>query len=230
MAETVMVLASHPDDAELGMGGTIAALSLAGHRVVIVDLTDGEPTPFGTPEIRKAETNAASAILGVRERITLDIKNRELFDSVDNRKRVAAIIREYKPAVLFAHYWEDAHPDHVQASLLSDAARFYSKLVKTDLPHEPHLPRRVFYFFGIHLRPKVTPSFVFDISATFDAKIAAVRAYDSQFTKNPSNLAVFDRLLAEGGYWGSQINRRYGEAFVSREQLRIYDTEHLLNA
>jgi LmbE family N-acetylglucosaminyl deacetylase len=76
----------------------------------------------------------------------------------------------------------------------------------------------------------VTPSFVFDISATFDAKIAAVRAYDSQFTKNPSNLAVFDRLLAEGGYWGSQINRRYGEAFVSREQLRIYDTEHLLNA
>ncbi|NDC37942.1 MAG: bacillithiol biosynthesis deacetylase BshB1, partial [Proteobacteria bacterium] len=126
MGKTVIVLASHPDDAELGMGGTIAALCAAGHTVILVDLTDGEPTPHGTPQLRQVESQRAAGILKVSERITLDIKNREIFDTVANREKVATILRRYKPELVCTHYWEDSHPDHVAASALSDAARFYA--------------------------------------------------------------------------------------------------------
>jgi LmbE family N-acetylglucosaminyl deacetylase len=133
MEHIVLVVAPHQDDAEIGMGGTIIALRNRGVRVVILDLSDGEPTPFGSVEIRAKETSAASKILGVQERILLGLKNRELFDTVEARKQVAEVIREVRPTVVCAPYWEDAHPDHVQASALVDAARFYSKFVKTDL-------------------------------------------------------------------------------------------------
>lgn len=229
MAKTVMILASHPDDAELGMGGTIAALSADGYKVVVVDLTDGEPTPHGTADIRRAEAIAAGKILNLSERITLDIKNREVSDSIENRKKVATLIRLYRPEILFAHYWEDAHPDHVQAATLSDAARFYAKLVKTDLPHLPHFPRRVLYYFSIHLRPKVSPSFVFDISQHLHTKLAAVTTFQSQFGSHTSNDSVLERLRVDAAYWGAHIGVQYGEPFVTREHLAIRSTSGLFD-
>src|SRR3954468_11178655 len=159
-----LVIAPHPDDAELGVAGTIALLLAGGARVGVLDLTDGEPTPFGSPEIRRRETEAATAVLGLTWRGSLGLPNRRLEADLDARARLAGVIRQTRPRVLFAPYWEDAHPDHVAASALVDAARFWAKLTKSDLPGEPHYPHGVLYYLSIHLRAVPRPSFVVDIS------------------------------------------------------------------
>ena len=221
MEHIALVIAPHPDDAEIAMGGTIAALISQGVRIVVLDLTDGEPTPFGSPEIRARETREASQVLGIVERRTLGIKNREIFDTVDNRNAIAAVIREVRPTLLFAPYWEDAHPDHVQASALVDAARFYSKFVKSEIPHEPWYPKKQLYFFSTHLKVRVVPSFIFDISPFIEQKIAALNAYRSQFHDNTKNIGRISEIRREALYWGDQIGVAAGEPFVSREALRL---------
>jgi bacillithiol biosynthesis deacetylase BshB1 len=223
LTDTVMVVAPHQDDAEIGMGGTIVALIEQGVRVVVVDLSDGEPTPYGSPEIRAVETKRASEIMGVSDRRLLGLKNREIFDTVDNRKLLAQVIREVKPGVVFAPYWEDAHPDHTQSSALVDGARFYAKLVKSDLKGEPWYPKRQLYFFSTHLRTRAEPSFVFDISAYVDRKMESIRAYHSQFVAHVENSKRLDLIRNEALYWGSQVGVKAGEPFLSRE-LRAVST------
>ena len=105
----ILVVAPHPDDAELAMGGTIAKLVANGHGVTVCDLTDGEPTPFGSREIRARETEAATAVLGVR-RINAGLVNREVRDDLASRRVVATIIRAEQPDVVFSPYPRDAHP------------------------------------------------------------------------------------------------------------------------
>ncbi|MCO6430432.1 MAG: bacillithiol biosynthesis deacetylase BshB1 [Deltaproteobacteria bacterium] len=229
MSADALLIGAHPDDIEIGMGGTAAALAKAGYSIVMVDLTDGEPTPFGTPEIRARESAAAAEIIGAKKRITLPNTNRELFDSVDTRKQVAALIREYKPALLFVPYWDDAHPDHLQAHNLSIGARFYSKFVKSDLPFEPHLPRRVFYYFSVHFRLNYTPSFLFDVSDTIEAKFASLAAYQSQFVTNKANSRFIEELRTENAYWGNRIGTSYAEPFVVKEQLRVTNAKTLID-
>jgi bacillithiol biosynthesis deacetylase BshB1 len=221
MEDIALVVAPHQDDAEIGMGGTICALLSQGMRVVILDLSDGEPTPAGSPEIRAVETKKASSILGVKERILLGLPNREIFDTVPYRKRVAEVMREIRPTVVFSPYWEDAHPDHVNASSLVDAARFYAKFVKTDLAHQPWYPRKQLYFFSTHLRVQIQPSFIFDITGFLETKIAAIQAFDSQFGSATANVQRIETIRNEALYWGSQIGTQAGEPFVCRENLRI---------
>src|SRR5499427_7180434 len=154
-----LVIAPHPDDAELGVGGTILLLKAQGNRVGVLDLTDGEPTPHGSLEIRRRETEAATAILGLDWRGNLGLPNRSLEADLESRHRLAGMIRQLRPRTMLAPYWEDAHPDHVAASALVDAARFWAKLAKTDLPGEPHYPPRIVYYFSVHLRLHPRPSF-----------------------------------------------------------------------
>lgn len=132
----VLIFAPHPDDAELAMGGTIAKLIANGHAVTVCDLTDGEPTPFGSREIRARETAAATAVLGVR-RLNAGLVNRELRDDLASRRVLAGIIRAEQPEVVFSPYPRDAHPDHIAATALVRDARFEAKYVKTDLPGAP---------------------------------------------------------------------------------------------
>ena len=172
----ILALGPHPDDVEIGMGGTVLALRAAGHAVTLCDLTNGEPTPIGTPERRAREAAAAASLLGVR-RVTLEFPNRYLQDTVEARNRVAEVIRDVRPDLLFVPYWEDAHPDHIAAAALGEAARFYAKLTKTTIAGEPHYPRRVIHFLSTHYRLHVRPSFIIDISAHIDTKMAAVSAY-----------------------------------------------------
>ena len=122
-----LVIAPHPDDAELGMGGTIALMLSQGLSVGILDLTDGEPTPFGSVEIRARETAAATAALGVRWRENLGLPNRRLRATLAARGALAGVIRRVRPRWLFAPHWVDAHPDHVAATRLVEAARFWAK-------------------------------------------------------------------------------------------------------
>jgi bacillithiol biosynthesis deacetylase BshB1 len=229
MEPLVMVIAPHQDDAEIGMGGTIAALRRECARIVIVDLSDGEPTPHGSSEIRARETKAASQILKVDERELLGLRNREIMDSVESRNKLAACIRKYRPTIIFGPHWDDVHPDHVQASALVDAARFYAKFVKTDLPYEPwHAPTQ-FYFFSTHMKVRVEPSFVYDISQTLEAKMAAIRAFESQFVVNAKNSEKLTEIETEARYWGHQIGVEAGEPFVSRENIRVEGVTQLFS-
>src|SRR5881227_992575 len=218
-----LVVAPHPDDAELGVGGTIPLLLAEGARVGVLDLTDGEPTPFGSPEIRRRETEAATAVLGLSWRDNLGLVNRRLEANLEARARLAGAIRETRPRVLFAPYWEDAHPDHVAASALVDAARFWSKLTKTNLPGEPHYPERIIYYFSVHLRLHPKPSFVLDITPHIDAKMKALACYESQFiTGRPTATPTFlDDLRDRARYWGWAIGTGYGEPFVCREDIGL---------
>ncbi|RIL04461.1 MAG: bacillithiol biosynthesis deacetylase BshB1, partial [Proteobacteria bacterium] len=208
---------------------TIAALTAAGKVVVVVDLTDGEPTPQGSKEIRKQETEQANEILQISERYNLDLKNREVFDTVENRKKLAAIIREVRPKLLCIPYWEDGHPDHIQSCALGEAARFYAKLVKSDLPHAPHYPRKILHYFCTHIRPKIQPSFVFDITAQIDRKMRAIEAYRSQFIINQANSKVLEWVRTESAHWGFQIGVEFGEPFIGREHIRIPSPDAFLN-
>ena len=226
---SVMVIAPHPDDAELGMGGTIAALSAKGVEVTLLDLTNGEPTPFGTPEKRAKEAEEARAILGATRRVLLDIPNRALFDSEENRRKVAGVIREFRPTLLFVPYWEDAHPDHWQACQLGEASRFWAKLTKADLPHDPHYPMKVIHFFSTHIRVKAEPSFVYDTSSFQETKEKAIRAYESQFITNEKNQVVFDHVENENRYWGRRTGTQYGEPFLCREAIKIGTPDSLLS-
>ena len=112
----ILVVAPHPDDAELGMGGAILKFLAAGLRVGVLDLTDGEPTPHGSVEIRARETAAASALLGLCWRDNLGLPNRSLEPTLAARAMLASIIRQTRPRWLFAPYWIDAHPDHLAAT------------------------------------------------------------------------------------------------------------------
>src|SRR5262249_43236946 len=172
-----LVIAPHPDDAELGAGGAILSLKAQGASVGILDLTDGEPTPHGSPEIRRRETEAASAILGIDWRANLGLVNRSVSADLESRRQLAIVLRQVRPRILLAPYWEDAHPDHVAASALVDAARFWAKLTKTDLPGAPHYPQRIVYYLSVHLRLHPRPSFVLDISPYLDGKMRALNGY-----------------------------------------------------
>ncbi len=225
-----LIIAPHPDDAELGAGGAILLLKAQGASVGILDLTDGEPTPHGSPEIRKQETEAASAVLGIDWRGNLGLPNRSLVADLEARRRLAGMLRQLRPRRLFAPYWEDAHPDHVAASSLVDAARFWAKLSKTDMPDEPHYPERVIYYFSVHLRIHPRPSFVLDITPHIDAKMRAIACYRSQFIEGrPTTPPTFlDDLRDRARYWGCSIGAGYAEPFVCREEIGLRSPARLV--
>lgn len=218
-----LVIAPHPDDAELAVGGAILQLKAQGFRVGVLDLTNGEPTPHGSPEIRMQETAAATAILGLDWRGNLGLPNRSLTADLEARARLAGMLRQLRPRWLFAPYWEDAHPDHVAASALVDAARFWAKLTKTDMPGTPHYPHRIIYYFSVHLRLHPKPSFILDITPHIDAKMQALACYRSQFIEGrPTAPPTFlDELRERSRYWGWAIGAGYGEPFVQREELGL---------
>src|SRR6266550_6175776 len=177
---SIVVVGPHPDDQELGMGGTVARLASQGHAVHLIDMTNGEPTPFGSIETRARESAAAAKVLG-GERTLLGLKNREVVHDIPSRHKVAAVIRQHKADWLFVPYPLDAHPDHVAVTRIAEDARFDAKLTKTDIPGEPCYPKRIIYYFCTHLRMNFTPNFCIDVSDTIDRKIESVRQYQSQF-------------------------------------------------
>ncbi|NCY02395.1 MAG: bacillithiol biosynthesis deacetylase BshB1 [Planctomycetia bacterium] len=216
-----LVVAPHPDDAELGMGGTIALMLSQGLRVGVLDLTDGEPTPRGSPEMRARETAAATAALGLPWRENLGLPNRRLRATLAARAALAGVIRRVRPRWLFAPFWIDAHPDHVAATRLVEAARFWAKLTKCDLPGSPWHPERIYHYWCVHLRIVRQPAFVVDVSATWQAKQASLACYKSQFDADAPRPTVLDRVEATGRWWGATIGTLHGEAFFCREPVAL---------
>ncbi len=200
----VLAVGAHPDDIEIACGGTLARLVEQGYRVGIVDLTDGEPTPGSTgPEMRLAEARRAADVLGVAQRTTLALPNRRLFDSFEARVALAVEIRRHRPRLVIGLGGKTpaASPDHYQASLIIEAAVFYSKLTKWDehfggLP--PYtVPHRLECFLAFHmLSPVDRGAMVVDISDTLEKKIAAIACYASQFPPTKAQSLVHFRAVA----------------------------------
>ncbi len=226
----ILAIAPHPDDAELGMAGAILKFKAEGLSVGVLDLTDGEPTPHGSPEIRARETAAASEILALDWRENLGLPNRTLQPTLEARGKLAATIRRVRPRWIFAPYWIDAHPDHVAATELVEAARFWAKLTKSDVPGEPHYPERIFNYYCVHLKAVPQPAFVLDISDHWAGKLAAIRCYESQFIAGRSRQSptLIDALRDEAAYWGKSIGVKFGEPFASREQIGLSSMERLV--
>ena len=228
----VLVVAPHPDDAEISVGGMLIQAVRAGLRVGIVELTDGEPTPNGTIENRRRETAEATSVLGIAWRTNLGLPNRELQNDIESRRRLAEVLRLTRPQLVVAPYWEDAHPDHVAASALVDAARFWSKLSRTDLRGDPWWPPEIYYFWSIHLRIHPSPAFVLDISDAIDDKMRAVRCYQSQLVSGRSAEfpTMLDDIRDRARYWGWSIGTAYAEPFASREAFAVREIRSLFNA
>ncbi len=226
----VLVIAPHPDDAELGMGGAILRMLSRGTRIGILDLTDGEPTPHGSPEIRARETQAATRVLGIQWRSNLGLPNRSLEPTLEARALLAGVIRTTQPKWLFAPYWIDAHPDHVAATRLVNDARFWAKLSKTDLPGEPHHPQRIYNYYCVHLKTHPQPAFVLDISDLWEKKIEAIKCFQSQFVlgREAASPSFLEQLQFEAAWWGKSIGVKYGEPFHSREPIGLTGWDNLI--
>ena len=225
-----LVVAPHPDDAELGMGGSFVRLIQQGWKVGILDLTDGEPTPMGSRERRAGETAAANAALGNPWRANLGLPNRSLEASLLNRRALAAVFRQVRPRLIFAPYWEDAHPDHTAATKLVEDARFWSKLSKSDIAGKPFHPARILYYFSVHLRIVERADVVMDISDQVDAKVAALHCFRSQLVENQpeGQPGVIDRVCDRTRYWGQLAGVRHAEPFASREPIGLRGLDQLL--
>ena len=226
----VVVVGPHPDDQELAMGGTIAMLVAGGHRVTLVDVTTGEPTPFGSEEVRAKEAAAAAKVLGV-ERVLVGLKNREVEHSVESRHRLAAAYRALRPDLLFVPYGSDAHPDHVAVTRIAEDARFDAKLTKSGIAGEPWYCKRVLYYFCTHLRIQFPASFCVDVTAHWQKKIEAINCYPSQFYvgRNRADCGAVVRYVETiGRYFGGTINREYAEPFYAKEMMGLESLEELV--
>jgi bacillithiol biosynthesis deacetylase BshB1 len=219
----ILIVAPHPDDAELGMAGAILRFRAEGLRVGVLDLTTGEPTPHGSLEIRARETAQATAILDLSWRGNLQLINRSVEPTLEARRQLAGTFRQLRPRWIFAPYWVDSHPDHVAATQLVEAARFWAKLSKSDLPGEPFFPEKIWYYYCVHLRVAEPPAFVLDITPYWEKKRAAIECFQSQFvTGRPTDgPTLIDRLRDQAAYWGWMIGTQYAEPFASREPVGL---------
>ncbi len=222
----ILVVGPHPDDQELGMGGTIARLAEQGHDVLLLDMTNGEPTPHGDPETRAIEAARAAKILGVRRRL-LDLPNREIVHSIHARHLVAGAIREHRARIVFTPFLPDAHPDHVATTRIVEDARFDAKLTQTDLPGEPIYPRWLIYYYCTHLRTIPQPSFLLDITGYQEKKRRAILSYETQFVLPEKNRGIVDWLDAAAVFLGSRIRTAAAEPFFVKEPLGLRSLDDL---
>ncbi len=222
----ILVAGPHPDDQEIGMGGTIAKLVTQGHDVLLLDMTSGEPTPLGTPEIRAKESATAAEILGVK-RTTINLPNRFVEHSISARHGVAAVIREHQAEIIFAPYFEDAHPDHVATSRIVEDARFDAKITTIDLAGEPIYPKWLFYYYCSHLRIVPNPSFLIDTTGFSQQKREAIVAYESQFILPEKNRPIVGWIDAQDKYFGGRLRTETAEPFYSREPIGLFNLDSL---
>jgi len=222
----VIAFGAHPDDLEVVMGGTAAKLARAGRSILFVDLCEGEPARHASRGVRHDQAARAADILGV-ERTVLTLQDRLIQDTVEARIEVARLLRTFKPRTVFTTQGSGVHPDHGAVTDIVVHGAFYARLPKweelaagdrlRDL--EPHEIERL--FFG-HCRMEPPWSgfdFAVDVSATYDQKMAAVRAYEAVFSGDQATL--LDKYSAEDRYVGSLVGVSYAEAFKARSPLLV---------
>ena len=233
MSEQVdlLAIAAHRDDVELTCGGTLARAVRAGHRVGILDLTQGEMGTRGDPATRAAEAERAAQTLGVALRLNAKMPDAHLTNDEASRKNVVEMIRRTKPRVVILPYSVGRHPDHRIAAELGRDACYLAGLAKyaPGKGGEAHRPYKLLYALAYREDP-VKPTFVVDISDVFDVKMEAIRCYASQFTGakaageiHPTGQDLSELIRVQSAHYGSLIRRRYGEPFYTAETLEVED-------
>ncbi len=229
----IVVVGPHPDDQEAGMGATIAKLVDQGHDVLLLDMTNGEPTPLGDPVTREKEWTRASEVLGA-PRVQLGLPNRFVEHTIEARHLVAEVLREHGAEIVFTPYFEDAHPDHRATTRIVEDARFDAKLSRLDVRGERRYPKWLFYYYATHLRWVADPSFCIDVTGYERKKVESMEAYHTQFVApgrigaQPGGRTVEDWVLNSLGYFGSRIGTLYAEPFHTKEPLGLGGLEGLV--
>jgi len=227
----ILVFAAHPDDAELSMGGTIAKFTHADLRVGIIDFTRGELGTRGTAETRQKEAFLAAITLKAALRENLHIPDGNIQRTKENLMKIIMTIRRYKPKIIFAPYFNDRHPDHIDTSKLVKEAMFSTGLskIKTfdkEVIQNAYRPNKLYYYMQTY---SFEPSFIIDISNHFETKMSAVKLYSSQF-HNPkstepetfiSRPEFINYIISRAQYYGFQIGKRYGEPFFCEEKIEL---------
>lgn len=225
----VLAFAAHPDDVELCAGGTMCLLAEQGYSTGVIDFTRGELGTRGTPEQRQKESEAASEIMGLAARENLGIPDGNIANTRDNQKALIQQIRTCRPHIVLINAPDDRHPDHVNAARLSAEALFYSGLAKIETKggdgnlQEPWRPNHVLHYMQ---SIPFEPTFVVDVSSVWEQRIAALRAFKSQFY-NPeyesnepetfvSNKGFFNWVEARARTYGYRIGAEFGEPFLYR--------------
>ncbi|AKS38654.1 MULTISPECIES: bacillithiol biosynthesis deacetylase BshB1 [Anoxybacillus] len=217
----MLAFGAHPDDVEIGMGGTIAKYAQQGYDIGICDLTLAELSSNGTIHTRQQEAKRAADILGVRTRIQLQLPDRGLTIQKEHIDPIVTVIRTYRPRIVFAPYWEDRHPDHGQCAKLVEEAVFSAAIRRYgELP--PHRVQAVYFYMinGFH-----RPQFVIDISDTIDKKLASLRAYESQFERmsgsvdTPLTNGYIETVESRERLFGKEVGVSFAEGFISKKPL-----------
>jgi bacillithiol biosynthesis deacetylase BshB1 len=225
----VLAIFAHRDDAELTCAGTLIKLGRQGYRTGILDLTEGEMGTLGSPEIRGREAATAGAVMGLAMRENLGLPDAGIVNTPETRRLVTRVLRTHRPSVIITHAQQGRHPDHrATAELVRDSC-FISGLAKVEPDLPKHRPRKILHCLS-YREDYTRPTFVVDISAEFDKKLEAIRAYGSQFDTvtqagevYPNGEPLYDIVRHQAAHYGSLIRTRYGEPFFTTETMRVDD-------
>jgi bacillithiol biosynthesis deacetylase BshB1 len=223
----VLAVAAHRDDVEQTCGGTLLRMAAKGARTAILDLTRGEAGTRGTAEERAAEAAAAAKILRVEWRDALDLPDGNITNSLENKLKIARIVRMLRPRVVIVPYWQARHPDHATAGVLGYEACFTAGLSKVELHDDagqslaPYRPFKILY---ASLYADVRPSFVVDITEYAEQRLQSLLAYRSQYGNQQQGAGLFvpeeeirERTLALARFYGLLAGVRYAEPFAQKE-------------
>ena len=217
----LLAFGPHPDDVEIGLGGTLAKHAALGHSVGLCDLTRGEMSSNGTPDERMKEAEAARKVLGAAWRENLALPDRAIGSAPDHTRRAVELIRRVRPRTIAIPYWQDRHPDHQSSSALLRDAVFNAKLTRYEAAGEPWQPEWVCHYFINDAGPA---SFVVDVSGHYDTKRQALACYASQFTRATEsagtrlNSPSFSQLIeSRDAQFGALAGVRFAEGIVVNE-------------
>jgi bacillithiol biosynthesis deacetylase BshB1 len=233
MPVDVLAIAAHRDDVELTCAGTLLRAVDAGHRTGILDLTAGETGTRGSAELRAQEAARAAEMLGVSERRNAGLPDAHLQNTDQTRRVVVEHIRHFAPRVVILPFAIGRHPDHRVASELGRDACYLAGLARYDAGGTPHRPYKLLYALSYREDP-VKPTFVVDISAQFERKLAAIKCYASQFDGAkaageifPTGQDLYSLVETQNAHYGSLIRTRYGEPFFTHETVQVDDVVKL---
>jgi len=233
MPVDLLAIAAHRDDVELTCAGTLLKAADAGYRTGILDLTAGESATRGSADLRAVEAGRAAEILGVAERRNAGLPDAHLENTEATRKVLVAEIRHFSPRVVILPFAVGRHPDHRVASEVGRDACFLAGLAKYEAPGAPHRPHKIMYALSYREDP-LKPTFVVDISAQFERKLAAIRCYASQFDGAkaageifPTGQDLYSLVKIQNAHYGSLIRSRYGEPFYTTETMKVDDVAAL---
>ena len=233
MPVDILAIAAHRDDVELTCAGALLKAADAGYRTGILDLTAGESGTRGSAALREEEAGRAAKILGVVERRNAGLADAHLHNTDEARRVIVKQIRHFAPRVVILPFPVGRHPDHRIASELGRDSCYLAGLARYDAEGTPHRPHKLLYALSYREDP-IKPTFVVDITAQFERKLAAIKCYGSQFDGVkaageifPTGQDLYSLVDTQNAHYGSLIRKRYGEPFFTHETLEVEDVTKL---